>query len=217
MPAKKKVGRPKKIDPPADVPVKGKTGPAPKLSPSQVIEAQRMMLEGKGLRETARHFKVGHSSLLRAGVTENVEMIKSLARELHTLDQKVKSLPLPLQISARSLAEELNAISTHLAGAAKYGAISAHRMNMLANEHLELLNPHAGTPEERSANNANINTVGILTEAANKSAHIGLNLLSANKKMIEEAASTREVTPGEIPNDPQAAAHAYKRIMSGKK
>jgi DNA invertase Pin-like site-specific DNA recombinase len=50
-----------------------KFGPKPKLAAHQAREAARMVrVEGKSLRDVAHHYRVGHSTVVRA--LERVEM-----------------------------------------------------------------------------------------------------------------------------------------------
>ncbi len=189
----------------------GKPGRKKALNDSEYIEAMRRVLAGESIRKVAADFGVGQSSLLRRGVTADVNAVKAIAGELVQAEQKFAALPAVLQVSARQLANELQAISEHLAGAAKYGAQTAHRLNYIANKQVDLLD-EAGTLEE---NGPTLRNVMAFTESANKAATIGLNLLAANKDTLKNAGQGVETTPDAIPPDAVEASHVYQRMMNG--
>ena len=69
---------------------------------------------------------------LRKRFGAQVGKVKSVANQLVAAETAFKSLPISAQISARTLADRLMSISNHLAGAAEYGAATAHRLSGIA-------------------------------------------------------------------------------------
>ena len=92
----------------------------------------------------------------------------------------LRSLPVAQQLAAINLADELKAISTHMAGAAKYGAMTAHRLSGIANAQVDLIDD-----AEPLKSIETLKGIAALTKTANEASDIALNLLSANKKHVE--------------------------------
>lgn len=72
----------------------------------------------------------------------------------------------------------------HLAGAAKYGASTAHRLSGIANAKVMEIDDAAPLTD---ASLLSLKGVAVLTKVANEASQIGVNLLAANKDMIKEA------------------------------
>jgi transposase-like protein len=189
----------------------GKPGREKALNDSEYMEAMRRVLGGESIRKVAASFGVGQSSLLRRGVTADCNAVKAIAGELVEVEQKFAALPVPLQVSARLLANELQSISEHLAGAAKYGAQTAHRLSYIANAQVDSLDAGASLEE----NSTSLRSVMAFTESANKAAEIGLKILASNKDTLKGAGQQVETSPDAIPPDAVEASHVYQRMMNG--
>jgi hypothetical protein len=92
-------------------------------------------------------------------------------------------------MAARSLADDLKAISEHLAGAARFGAATAHRLSGIANSKLNEIDDAALNAE--SSINA-MKGIAVLTKLANDSSEIAVNLLRANKETVDELNKPRD-------------------------
>ena len=193
-----------------------------KLSEKQWAESERRHLAGEKIRPLAREFGVGESAV-RARISAQCAEIKAVANQIVATEQRFSSLPISAQIRARSLADELKAISLHLASAAKYGAMTAHKLNAVAHAQSEQINeiaPLNSVKDEKglviTEGNADaLRSVIAMTEGANKAAAIGLNLLSANKEAVTRANNIIDVTPDVLPDDPIEASRAYQRLING--
>jgi hypothetical protein len=155
-----------------------------KLTDKQWHEIERRYNLGEGARALSREFDVPESTI-RAKFHAQSKRVKEVAHQVFEAEQAFKSLPLSAQISAQTLIDDLRSISTHLAGAAKYGAMTAHRLNGIANRKLEYMDEAALNDPDDDAMNT-IRLVAGLTEVANKSSQIGINLLAANKEYIAQ-------------------------------
>lgn len=88
----------------------------------------------------------------------------------------------------------MRAISGHLAGAANYGAATAHRLAGIANAKVALIDD-AAPLEAKSLEE--LKGIAALTRMANEASHIPLNLLKANKEMIDDL-NSRETPEDEF-------------------
>lgn len=155
------------------------------LTDTQWHEIEKRLLAGEPARALGREFDISEAAI-RKRKGAQIKQIRHVANQMVTAECALKALPIGAQISAHSLMDELRAVSTHLAGAAKYGAINAHRLNGIANQQIEKIDDTDLTPD--SASMEAIKSVAILTEVANKAAQTGINLLNANKDVIKRDA-----------------------------
>jgi len=160
--------------------------------PSKLTDAQwekigKRILAGESAASLAREYGVSKTAIsLR--VSKRVDAVKDAANQLVAADAAMAKLNVSEQITARSLADDLKAISMHLAGAARYGASTAHRLAGIANAKAAEVDDAAPLDDEsREA----LKDVAVLGKMANEASEIGLNLLKANKDSIE-AAEQRE-------------------------
>ena len=107
----------------------------------------------------------------------------------------LRALPVSEQVQALNLADELRAISMHLAGAAKFGAATAHRLNGIAHAKVQEIDDAAPLSAESLES---LKGVAVLTKIANDSATIGLNLLAANKEAIKEMNQDQRQQPQRV-------------------
>jgi hypothetical protein len=121
--------------------------------------------------------------------------VKTVANQIVATDQALKSLSIPEQISAVSLAQDLISISTHMAGAAKFGSATAHRLAGIAHSKVQEIDD--ADPLDADSMEA-LKGVAVLTKLANDSASIALNLLAANKEAVKQIA-TPEPEPESLP------------------
>jgi hypothetical protein len=82
-------------------------------------------------------------------------------------------------LQALTLADELRAISSHLAGAAKFGAATAHRLSGIAHAKVQEIDDAA------PLNGDSLRDVAVLTKLANDAGQLGMNLLAANKDTVK--------------------------------
>jgi hypothetical protein len=117
--------------------------------------------------------------------SERVNIQKTVAKQLADAETAVLALPVSEQISVRQLADELKAISCHLASAARVGSQTAQRLATLAHEQVGRIRTD-GTVDA-DANTDNLKMAMTLTAGANGAAQIGMGLLAANKDSIAVA------------------------------
>ena len=135
--------------------------------------------DGEGARPLAKEFGVSEAAI-RKRFSAHIAQVKRLANQVVATEVEIKKLPISTQIEVRTLADRLKAVSEHLAGAAEYGASTAHRLSALANTKLQEIDDI--DPEKSGTALA---SVAVLMRTANISAEIPCNLLNANKERIK--------------------------------
>jgi uncharacterized protein (DUF2342 family) len=146
----------------------------------QVI-AERMSV-GDSVRKLAKEFKISEAAI-RLRLSAQTNEVKKLANQIVATEIALKQLPISAQITAHNLADQLRSISEHLAGAANYGAATAHRLSGIANGTVSKIDDDAPLSEEGITT---LKGIAILTKLANESSEIGINLLRANKEKVDE-------------------------------
>lgn len=173
-----------------------------KLSPEQWAEVERRILEGESIRSLAKEFAISDVSI-RERIAKNGKIagVQEVAHKIVEAERSLAALPISAQITAHNLAARLRAISENLAGAAHYGAATAHRLAGIANAKVNEIDDAA--PLDGESIDA-LKGVATLTKMANDSATIGLNLLAANKEQVQKL--------GEPERKPMTLADFYGRL-----
>lgn len=146
-----------------------------KLTDKQWEQIGKRLLQGESTSSLAREYGVSKGNI-SSRFSERSTTVKATASLIVQTERALELLNVSEQIAARSLADELKAISTHLAGAAKFGAMTAHRLSGIAHSQVEKVDD--AEPEKSMEA---LTRIGVLTKLANASSEIGLNLLRANK------------------------------------
>lgn len=162
-----------------------------KLTEAQWRQVQTRLLAGERAADLAREFGVSKTAI-SVRFSGRSETVRSVANQLVSAEVSLRALPVPEQVAALNLAEELRTISTHLAGAARYGAATAHRLAGIAHGKAAEIDDAAPLTDESLAA---MKGIAALTRVANEAAATGLNLLSANKDAVKRA-ETAEVPDG---------------------
>lgn len=153
-----------------------------KLTEFQWNQIAERMAAGESINKLAREFNVERSTISRR-LSAQTEEVKKVAVKIVESKMALKTLPVSAQITANNLADKLISISEHLAGAANYGAATAHRLAGIANSKVQLVDD-ARPLDEKSL--LELKGIAVLTKLANESSEIGINLLRANKEKVDE-------------------------------
>jgi ABC-type transporter Mla subunit MlaD len=153
--------------------------------PSKLTDAQwerigKRLLSGESAASLAREYGVSKAAI-STRFSKRIETVKTVANQLVEAEKAFSNLNVSEQVAARSLADELRAISSHLASAARYGAMTAHRLSGIAHGQVEKVDD--AEPEKSTEA---LQRVAVLTKMANASAEIGINLLRANKEAVDD-------------------------------
>lgn len=152
-----------------------------KLTDKQWDEIGKRLLAGEGARALGREFDVSEAAIRKRLGTQSAQ-IKHVANQIVATEIALQALPVSAQISAHNLANQLRSISGHLAGAANYGAATAHRLSGIA--HAKVQEIDDAKPLD-SQSLESLKGVAVLTKMANDAAAVGLNLLAANKEAVK--------------------------------
>ncbi|MDE2454397.1 MAG: Hin recombinase [Burkholderiales bacterium] len=176
-----------------------------KLTDEQWSEIGRRRLAGEKDRALGKAFGISEAAI-RARFSAQHRNVKAVAHQLVSAEQALRELPVSAQLSALQLVDELRAISMHLAGAAKFGAATAHRLAGIAHGKVAEIDDAAPLDDESLGA---LRGVAVLTKLANDASHIGVNLLSANKEQIQRMNAPPE---GEDDDDDALALARAQRL-----
>lgn len=166
-----------------------------KITEAQWDEILNRQLSGESMRSIAKDYGITEGAI-RKKIGTHSKQIKSVANQIVKVERTFEALPFGTQIKVRTLADKLKAISNHMAGAAEYGAATAHRLSQIANaqvEKIDAVNPEQSMTELR--------TIASMQDTANKAAMIASGLIkeygSDPVRDIEEE-PVRKMTKQEI-------------------
>lgn len=152
-----------------------------KLTQRQWDQIEQRLLNNEKAADLAKEFGVDRAALTRRFSQPHKE-VKAVANQMLATEQALRSLPVAQQLNAIALADQLRAISGHLAGAANFGAATAHRLAGIANGRVAQIDD-AGPLDE--AGITELRGIAVLTKMANEASEIGVNLLRANKEVVD--------------------------------
>lgn len=206
---------------------KPKRGAPEKLTAKQWTELKRRSLGGEGYESLSRAFRIS-TARISERIGPEVSQIKAIAGQVINTRNALNALPAEQRALTLSLVAHLTNISSNLASAASFGAMTAHRLSAMAHkqtDHIDETDPlglnitKQSTQEEHAQAAASRNAlqaVNVLTATANEAAKTGINLLAANKDgKLKTYAPPSPIDDDAIPNDPVEAARAYQRLITG--
>ena len=164
------------------------------LTADQWLEVERRhLVNGESINALALAYGVNESSIRRrikpskAESPERKNPLHALAEDKVRIDaqskrvsEQIAQLPYANQMIVSDLARKLANISEHLGSAAEYSAASAHRLSMLANQQMELVDD---VDPMKTA--AQLQAHAALQKLANTAMEGPMNLLRANKQELE--------------------------------
>lgn len=155
--------------------------------PSKLTDAQwekigKRLLAGESASSLAREFGIGKATISER-FANRIKSVKDAANQIVAAESALSKLNVSEQIAARSLADDLKAISQHLAGAARFGAATAHRLSGIAHSKVAEIDDSAPMSGESTET---LKGIAVLTKMANEASEIPLGLLKANKEMVDD-------------------------------
>ena len=187
-----------------------------KLSPAQWATVERRLLAGEtatklglefGISEAGIRKKFGSNQTVSAKSTK----VRIAAEKLADANTALDLLPAAQRQVAISLADELRQISTHLAGAAKFGSATAHRLAGVAHAKVQEMDD----ADPLSAQSLEtLKGVAALTKLANEAGSLGVNLLAANKETVK-AINDRPPIARTV-NPKKVSTEALKELMAAR-
>lgn len=164
-----------------------------KLTDAQWAEIKKRLLAGESRNSLSREFGVSGPAITQR-LSKKIVSVKDVANQIVSADLALRNLPREDQLEALSLADDLRAISTHLASAGKFGAATAHRLSGIAHSKVQEIDDAAPLTDESL--NA-LKSISALTRLANDASQIPLNLLAANKEAVK-ALNNSKATPTRV-------------------
>ena len=155
------------------------------LSDKQWSEIEKRYLRGEKARRLADEFGIAESAIRKRYGAQN-KVIISVVNQVVTANQNFKALSISAQISAQTLIEEYQSISTNLASAAKHNSITSTKLAIIASRHVDKVNH-----KDIEGSMETLREVAALTELSNKAAQTGLNLINANKERMAEVTANQ--------------------------
>lgn len=152
------------------------------LTQKQWNDIEKRLIAGEKRRPIAREYGISEAAI-RKHFGSQITDIKSIANQIVEAEQKFYSLPISAQISTQELVNELRAVSHHLIGAAKYGAMTAHKLSGIANMQVDKIDETDPLSEESQPA---LEAIAALTKISNESARIGIELVKSTKDSIDK-------------------------------
>lgn len=154
-----------------------------KLTDRQWEEIRKRLIAGEKMTTLAREYGVGVSRLSER-FSEKITELKIVAERvvkaedaLKTVQTEVMSMPISERLAVIALADDMRTISTHLSGAARFGAATAHRLAGIANAQVDKIDD-VNPMESQEV----LQGIAALTKLSNESAKIGIDLINASKR-----------------------------------
>lgn len=169
------------------------------LTEKQWQTIEKKILGGASVRGLATEYGISEAAI-RKRLGTRTKDIKTVAHQLVEAETAFQNLPISAQISARTLADDLKAISSHLAGAAKFGAATAHRLAGIANAQIDQIDDAKPFGDESLKV---IKGIAALSNVANLAAEIPMGLLKANKDTINDLNKPPAGKGDDIPREPE--------------
>lgn len=161
------------------------------------------------MRALAREFSIDPSAISRLGVAHQSQQVKSVAQQIAAAQSALAELPIAQQHTAMTLADRLRNISADLAGAAAYGAATAHHLSRIANGQAIKVNE-----SEPMESQEVLQGIGALNRLANDSASIGMQLLSGNKDAAKRAGENDPPPPSLDPS--KLSSQALQELLAAR-
>ena len=175
-----------------------------KLTPEQWDEVKKRRLAGESFGNLAKDYGISKAAIIKQ-IGNRLVTVKDVANQIVTTEANLRRLPVTDQLLAISLSDKLRSISTHAAGAADNGMAIAHRLTGIGRMLVEQVDD-----ADPLASMEQLKAVAVIGKIANDAAHIGLNLLNANKGQMPV---DPPAAPKDLPEDVQDAALAYAKYM----
>lgn len=153
-----------------------------KLTQKQWDIVERRLLEGEKPAALAKEFDIDRAAISRR-FSQQTKTVKSVANQMLAAEDALRALPVAQQLNAINLVDQLRSISGHLAGAANYGAATAHRLAGIASGRAALVDYDAPLGDEGINE---LKGIAMLQRVANEAGEIGVKLLNANREAMAQ-------------------------------
>ena len=162
-----------------------------KLTDKQWEQLGKRLLEGEGARALGREFGVSDATIRERFSTQH-KKIKEVANQIVAAEVALSQLPISSQISTHTLADQLRMISGHLSSAALNNAAQSSKISKIALARISRFNESTVLDEETIME---LKGIAGLNRMSNEASEIGINLMRANKEMLDDENKRLAVPP----------------------
>ncbi len=155
-----------------------------KLTEKQWKEIETRLSRGEKAIDLAKKFGVTRGAISQK-FSKQTKHVKTLANQIVETEIAIQTAPITIQIGAFSLANELLAISKHMATGATLSAMNYSRLSSIANKKISTLNDDALDEEELAI-------ARTLTVMSNEAAKTPMDLIKANASLNKDKNTDQE-------------------------
>jgi len=155
-----------------------------KLTEKQWKEIETRLSRGEKAIDLAKKFGVTRGAISQK-FSKQIKHVKTLANQIVETEIAIQTAPITIQIGAFSLANELLAISKHMATGATLSAMNYSRLSSIANKKISTLNDDALDEEELAI-------ARTLTVMSNEAAKTPMDLIKANASLNKDQNTDQE-------------------------
>ena len=155
-----------------------------KLTEKQWKEIETRLSRGEKASDLAKKFGVTRGTISQK-FAKQTKHVKTLANQIVETEIAIQTAPITIQIGAFSLANELLAISKHMATGATLSAMNYSRLSSIANKKISKLNDDALDEEELAI-------ARTLTVMSNEAAKTPMDLIKANASINKDQNTDQE-------------------------
>lgn len=149
-----------------------------KITPRQWTNIERSVLrDGESMRQVAERYGVTEAAIRKRLAKARTEQIEEVAIKVAEGERAIRSLKPVERIRARSLAEMLTEMSHTMSEVAELDMRNALKLTQMKADRLDALMP--GDAD-------GLKEVVLLSEAANKSSKLGVDLMTVGKQTLIE-------------------------------
>ncbi len=155
----------------------------PVLTQKQWDSVENRILAGESIRSIAREFKIGESTI-RKRLGARAHQVKDVANKIVAAESAFNELDVGAQIKARTLANDLMAISENMASGAVHGSMTYRKLSRMANIQSSKMDEQ--NPEMSMSH---LEVIAALTNVSTKAAAIPMALMAhvANNKEDDDS------------------------------
>jgi len=143
------------------------------LSKDDWINIKSRLNKGEKAIDLAKEFGVTRGAISKR-FSQQQKTVKFIAKQIVETERSIQAQPIGIQIEAITMANELMAISAHMASGAKYHAMNFSRLAGVAHQKVTAL-------DELHLDVDALGEIRTLTIMSNESAKIPIELIKANK------------------------------------
>lgn len=164
-----------------------------KLTPVQWEEIRTKLMRGERASHLAKQYGVGVARISER-FSKSTEKLKAIANQVVDANAAVSKLTVPEKVAVSKHVELLEQMQRHLLHAGNYGAATAHKLNMHADQKMEAYDPTLPVTHPTNAQIAN--DVMVLGRLANESSVIARSMLNPKNRETKDEPQVIQIIGG---------------------